>query len=115
MVPYWWQRSPSRQCTRSLPRTEVQVSGLRKGKNKGGPGWDRPFIFAERRAWFSGRLADLFSLQCDGARTAGRTLGPRAQRTNIDSELLHGPAERVPVHAQLPRRHLKARIRKAKR
>ena len=49
------------------------------------------------------RLASLLPLQRDGTRAAGRTLSAGAQRTNINLEFLHGPAQRVPVHAQLPR------------
>src|SRR5580658_3330408 len=48
-------------------------------------------------------LSNLFSFHRGGTRAPRRTLGAGAQRTNIDSKLLHGPAQRVPVHTQLPR------------
>ena len=77
------------------------------GKAKGGPVRDRPLLFVAARfltASSEWRLAGLFSLQRDRTRAVGRTLRAGAQWTDINLQLLHGPAQRVPVHAQLPRR-----------
>jgi len=49
-------------------------------------------------------LPHLLSFQRNRTRAPRRTFGTGAQRTNVDLKFLHGAAQRVPVHTQLPRR-----------
>jgi len=47
-------------------------------------------------------LAGLLLFQLNGVGATGGTLGAAAHRTNVDLEFLHGSAQGVAVHSQLP-------------
>src|SRR5208282_578283 len=104
MEPCWWQRSRSRS-----PQPTRSRDSEARSRVSGNPRPGRIFERKEQGRFRLGtalvlscrELASLFLVQDDGTRAAGRAFGAGAQRTNINLELLHGSAERVPVHAQL--------------
>ena len=51
---------------------------------------------------YFGALSRLFLFQLNGMRAARRTLRSSPHGTNVDLEFLHGPAQGVAVHSQLP-------------